>query len=73
MKGQSSFHAHYTGKCKGCRRLYRPGDNIWSPGEGGEAYHIKCQPSVVRRFASEEDLESLRLRSRLKKAGIYSS
>lgn len=73
MKGQKSFHAGFKGTCRGCGLRYRKGDNIWSPGKGGGAYHIKCQPSIDVRQATTEELLALRVRSELRKRGIYSS
>lgn len=71
MKGQSSFHAVFRGRCKGCNGFYRPGDTIWSPGQGQGAYHNKCQPKIVRRQATSQDLELIRLRSLLRKTKTY--
>lgn len=73
VKGQSSFHASRTGKCRGCNSLYHRGDNIWSPGKGDGAYHIKCQPELSTRQATAEELVAIKTRSDLRKRGIYSS
>lgn len=73
MKGQSSFNASRTGKCRGCHTRYFKGDNIWSPAKGGGAYHICCQPELTVREATIDDLVRVRVNSELRKRGIYSS
>jgi hypothetical protein len=73
MKGQSSFHATWSGWCRGCHERYRKGENIWSPAKGGGAFHIKCQPPIETRQASPDEIQALRQRSELRKRGIYSS
>lgn len=72
MKGHESFHARYKGRCQGCGRLYKPGDNIWSPGKGGGAFHIKCQPGMQTRQATKLDLSEWKARSEARKRGEYS-
>lgn len=71
MKGHTSFHAKYPGQCQGCGVRYRKGDNIWSPGKDGRAYHITCQPPVELRQATKAEMAQLEMRSRLRKQGIY--
>jgi hypothetical protein len=73
VKGHDSFHARFKGKCRGCGALYVPGDNIWSPGKGGGAYHIRCQPPLESRQASPEDLTQVKMRSDARKRGEYST
>jgi hypothetical protein len=34
--------ARHGGKCRGCRILYRPGENVVVRGKGNGAYHLRC-------------------------------
>jgi hypothetical protein len=72
VKGQEGFHAAYKGRCKGCGEFYVPGDTIWSPGKGGGAFHIRCQPPLKFREATAQDVEELTSRSQARRKGIYS-
>ncbi len=80
MKGQSSFHAWHSGFCRGCGKRYRKGDNVWSPKPRGGLktataglLHIACQPPVITRQATPEEIQAVKKRSAERKRGIYSS
>ena len=73
MKGQDSFHASRKGRCRGCGGLYHPGFNIWSPGKGQGAYHIRCQPKMATRLAVPEEIAALAKSKQEKLKGIYSN
>lgn len=72
MKGQESFHASRKGRCKGCGGLYMAGWNIWSPGKGQGAYHIRCQPTVATRKATPQEIADVKRRAQLRRKGIFS-
>ena len=70
MKGQNSFHASHASQCRGCGGRIAKGENVWSPGVKGQwytgvsqgMYHSRCEPPVVTRRASAEEIAELKAR-----------